>query len=82
VTACKRHACVLEEPHDSRRSAGYDARPSREQRAEVRFVEAVDVLLRRDRLEHARRIDVLRQRQLHEDAVHRRIGIQFSDACD
>jgi hypothetical protein len=41
-----------------------------------------DVLLRRDRREHARRIDVLWQRQLHENAVHGRIRIQFSDACD
>ena len=39
-------------------------------------MEAVDVLLRVDALDHALGVDLLRQRQLHEDAVDRGIGVQ------
>ena len=39
-------------------------------------VEAVDVLLRRHRVEHPRRVDLRRQRQLHQDAVDRRVAVQ------
>ena len=39
-------------------------------------VEAVDVLGRIDRGDDLLRVDVRGQRQLHQDAVHRRIGVQ------
>ena len=42
-------------------------------------MEAVDVLLRRNRLDDAASIDVIRQRKLHEDAVDGRIGIELFD---
>ena len=42
--------------------------------------EAVDILARRDGLDHAVRIDVRRQGQLHQDAVDGRIGVQGRDA--
>ena len=55
--------------------------PGRPASSAPRFaVEAVDVLGRRDRFEHARRVDVLRQRQLHQDAVHRADRVQARDA--
>ena len=47
------------------------------QRADVLGVEAVDVLLRRDGLSTVA-VEMLRQRQLHEDAVDLRIGIEFA----
>ena len=39
------------------------------QRADVFGVETVDILFRRDGLEHRVAVEMLRQRQLHEDAV-------------
>ena len=42
-------------------------------------VEAVDVLGRVDRVDDALRVDLLRQRQLHQDAVDRGIGVEPRD---
>ena len=42
-------------------------------------VKAVDVLGRVDRRDHLLGVDLLGQRQLHQDAVHRRIGIELAD---
>ena len=42
-------------------------------------MEAVDVLRRIDGVEHLLGVDLLRQRQLHQDAVHRRIGVELFD---
>ncbi|MNT93800.1 hypothetical protein D3C72_2353580 [compost metagenome] len=42
-------------------------------------MEAVDVLGRVDGLQHRGFVDVLGQRQLHQDAVHRGVAIQLGD---
>ncbi|MNN01984.1 hypothetical protein D3C81_1146200 [compost metagenome] len=42
-------------------------------------MEAVDVLGRVDGLQHRGLVDVLGQRQLHQDAVHAGVGIQLGD---
>ena len=42
-------------------------------------MKAVDVLARIDPLGHALAVDVRRQRQLHQDAVHRRVGVERVD---
>ena len=42
-------------------------------------MKAVDILPRRNGFQHPRRIDVLGQRQLHEDPVHGRIGVEGLD---
>ncbi|MCY1298164.1 hypothetical protein D9M70_476370 [compost metagenome] len=44
-------------------------------------MESVDVLQRIDRLQHVGFIDMRRQRQLHEDAVHTAVGIEAADKC-
>ena len=67
------HRRARHEQARRRRAAG------REQPADVERVEAVDVLRRIDRLEHARGVDLLRQRQLDQDAVHRRVGVERCD---
>jgi len=43
-------------------------------------LEPVDVLLRRDRGDHRGEIEVRRKRQLDQDAMHGRIGIEGADA--
>ena len=43
----------------------------------VGHVKAVHVLVRRDGLDHAARVDVGRQGKLYQDAVHGRILVQF-----
>jgi hypothetical protein len=52
------------------------------QGADVLGVEAVDVLLGRDRLKHLFFVEVLGQRQLHQDAVDGRVGIQLGDLVE
>ena len=49
------------------------------QPADIDRVEAVHVLGRVDRLDHRAGADLLGQRQLHQDAVHRRVGIEPRD---
>src|SRR5439155_24026165 len=78
----KRHAVMLEKPDYAGRRARHELRLARKQRAEVRMMKAVDILRRRYRLEHARGVHVLRQRQLHQDAVQRGIGVERGDALE
>ncbi len=44
-------------------------------------VEAVDILLKVDALQHGVHIDLRRQRQLHEDAVNPRVRIERIDTA-
>ena len=50
------------------------------QRAGVADMEAVHVFVGRDRLDHLVRVDLRRQRQLHQDAVDARIRVEFGNA--
>ena len=52
------------------------ASPAVMQPADIDRVEAVHVLGRVDRLDHRAGADMRRQRQLHQDAVHRIVGVQ------
>jgi hypothetical protein len=45
-------------------------------------MEAVDVLVETDRIEHRRLVDVRRQWQLHKQTMEARIGIQTLDLFD
>ncbi len=45
-------------------------------------MKAVDVFARIDRGDDARRIDLRRQRQLHQDAVHGGIGVELTDKTE
>ena len=70
-------AC-FDQDHAARRRAGHERRsraPDREP-ADIDRMEAVDVLVGVDRLDAPACVDVLRQRQLHEDAVDRGIGVE------
>jgi hypothetical protein len=73
------HPGVFDQAHAAERRARHHARAAGHQRTEIGFVKTVDVLGRRDRFEHARRVDVPRQRELYQDAVHRRIRVQRRD---
>mmetsp|Transcript_33026 Transcript_33026/g.84170 ORF Transcript_33026/g.84170 Transcript_33026/m.84170 type:complete len:312 (+) Transcript_33026:187-1122(+) len=50
--------------------------------ADVVRRESVGVLLNEDRLEHRCLVDVLRQRQLHEDPVHLRVRVQVAHTLE
>ena len=58
------------------RRARHQRRQPRHQPSGIERMKAVDVLVRIDAVENARRIDLRRQRQLHQNAAHRRIGIE------
>src|SRR5205807_2207959 len=69
--AAHRNVVAAEELHASRRGAGGDPRPALGEQPEVAGMEAVDVLLRRHRVEDARGVDVGGEGQLDEDGVDR-----------
>ena len=50
--------------------------------AGVHRMEAVDVLGRVDRLDHPRRVDLRRQRQLDQDPVDLRVGVELADQLE
>jgi hypothetical protein len=50
---------------------------ARRQQADIGNVKAVDVLGGIDRVDHLVGVNVARQRQLHEDAVHLRRGVEL-----
>jgi len=62
--------------HDAVWRAGTQRRNSLRQAAHGKRVKAVHILGRINALNNRVRFDVIRQRQLHEDAIHRHIGIQ------
>ena len=72
-------AGLREQAHAAVRRARTQHRALQHQPADVVRMEAVDVLARIDALGHALRIDLLRQRQLHQDAVDRGIGVERVD---
>jgi hypothetical protein len=51
-----------------------------EQLADVHRVEAIDVLVRPNAADDGIRVDVLRQRHLHQNSMHGRVGVQPVDA--
>ncbi len=69
----------LEHRHDPVRCAGSQHRYSLCQAADRVRVEAVDVLQRIDPLDDLVFVDVIGQRQLHQDAVDRRVRVELVD---
>jgi hypothetical protein len=70
---------VGKELHDPVRGARNEARMALHQRPDVLGVKTVDVLLGGNGLEHRVDVEVLRQRQLHQNAVDAWIGIELGD---
>jgi hypothetical protein len=73
---------AFQQLHHAVGRAGDEARIALHQRADVLGVEAVDVLLRAIAFEHGVAVEVLRQRQLHQDAMHLRVGVEFGDPVE
>ena len=64
------------------RRAGQEPRPALHQPADVLRMKRVDVLRRAHGQQHAVRIDLRRQRQLHQDAVDRLVLVQLGDQLE
>ena len=64
---------------DAQRRARHEPRRTGRQQAEIERVKAVDVLERVNPFDHGRLVDLPGQRQLHQDAMDRRIGVQAVD---
>ena len=56
-------------------------RPSLRQEPDVLGMKTVDVFQRGDGVEHLLRLNLPRQRELHEDPVHQRVGATRCDSC-
>ena len=70
---------VLGEHDAGKRRARHNARQAGREQPRRQRMEAVDVLGRRDGLDHLARVDLRRQRQLHENAVNGRVLVQPLD---
>ena len=79
MTAAHRFVGMRQQGHDALRRARTQAGLAQGQTPDVFGVEAVHVLVRANALDQVGGVDVRRQRQLHEDAVDLRIGIEAID---
>ncbi len=70
---------MLEQAHDASGSAGARRGAARHQMPDVDRMETVGVLARVDRFEHPARIDVQRQRHLHQNSVDIVAGVELVD---
>jgi len=70
---------VAEQGHHALGRAWAQAEAAQGQAADVHRLEAVDVLVRIDAVDQRVLVDVRGQRRLHQDAVHRRVGIEPVD---
>jgi hypothetical protein len=68
--------------HDAGGRAGATGRQPEVEAPHVDRVEAVDVLVRIDRCEHGVAVDLIGERQLHEDAVHGVVGVELPDGAE
>ena len=75
----ERDLVLVEHAHDPERRPGNERRPAEVEPARVDGMDAVDVLLGRDRLDHAVLVDVVGQRQLDEEPVHVVVGVDLGD---
>ena len=69
-------AVGLQQLHHAQRRARHKARLAVHQPSGVHRMEAIHVLVRVDQPQHARLVQMPRQRQLHQDAVDRRVRIE------
>ena len=72
-------AGLLEQPHYPVGRAGAQARPANRQAADIGRMKAVDILVGIDALDDRVGAQVVRQGQLHQDAVDARIGVELVD---
>ena len=70
---------VAQHHQAAQRRAGHHGLLPRAQKAHVRDMEPVHILGRINRVDDQIAVQMFRQRQLHEDAMHRRIGVQLGD---
>ncbi len=67
------------QPDATERRAGRQGWQPGRQTASIHGMKAVDVLVRIDGRDHVVGIDMRRQRQLHQDAMHIGIGVELTD---
>ncbi len=77
--AVDRHVVLPQEPDDAARRAGQRGVDHVDQPAQVDRVEAVGVLGGVDALQQGHRVEVARQRELHDVAVAGRVGVELVD---
>jgi hypothetical protein len=75
--AGQRHARLPQQVHDPLRRAGHQGALTGGEQPGVDGVEAVHVLVRADGVHHRLLPNMRREGELHEDAVHRRVFVQF-----
>src|SRR4029079_4639516 len=68
--------------HDPERRARDERRPAEVEPARVDGMDAVDVLLRCDRLDHAVLVDVVGRRKLDEQAVHAVVRVELGNRLE
>ena len=73
---------VLEQHQAAERRAGDEARKAGGEPSRILDVEAIDILRRIDGVDHRTFVDLRRQGQLDEDAVHRIVRIEPRDEID
>jgi len=72
-------ASAFQQGHDALRRAWAQQRHALGQAADIVGVEAVHIFIRTDALEQQRGVQVLGQRQLHQDAVDGRVFVELVD---
>ena len=80
--ALERDVVIGEQRHDPDRRRRHERRPAEVELAGVEGMKAVDVLHRLDGADHAPLVDVVRQRELHENAVDCVVAVQFGDPLE
>ena len=68
----------LQQQHHARRRAGDQMRAARQQQAGIGGGERVHILGGIERIQHRGFVQMLGQRQLHQDAMHGFVGVQLA----
>ncbi len=79
IAAFDLNVLLLQKAHHSVGSARRKHRVADYQAADVVEMETIDVLVRGDGTQHAPHVDLWRQRQLHQDSMDVRIGVESLD---
>ena len=76
---CELDAVLVEQLEDAERRSGHVRGRAGEKQPRIQRMDAVDVLHRIDRVDHAAFVESVRERQLDEDAVDRIVCVQLGD---
>ena len=76
--AARGDVVALEQAHHAERCAAHEAGATTHESAHRALGQAVDVLLRRDEVDDRFGVETVGERELHEDAVHRVVGDEFT----